>query len=106
MGSAAALRGDYSPSRLRQLARHCKDSKQSSRLLSLAAVLDGMSRTDAARVGGMDRQTPRDWVRRFNDHGPFYDLVGLGAMIDADILHRRDSDTAPQFGDFNRDVRQ
>ena len=70
MGSAVALRRDYSPPRLRQLARHCKDSKQSRRLLSLAAVLDGMSRTDAARVGGMDRQTLRDWVHRFNDHGP------------------------------------
>ena len=70
MGSAVALRRDYSPSRLCQLAKPCKDSKQSRRLLSLAAVLDGMSRTDAARVGGMDRQTPRDWVHRFNDHGP------------------------------------
>ena len=38
--------------------------------MSLAAVLDGTSRTDAARVGGMDRQPPRDWVHRFNDHGP------------------------------------
>ena len=35
--------------------------------MSLAAVLDGMSRTDAARVGGMDRQAPRDWVHRFSD---------------------------------------
>ena len=55
MGSAVALRRDYSPSCLRQLAKPCKDSKRSRRLLSLAAVLDGMSRTDAARVGGMDR---------------------------------------------------
>jgi len=70
MGSAIELRTDYSPARLRQLAKHCKDSKQSRRLLSLAAVLDGMSRTDAARVGGMDRQTLRDWVHRFNDGGP------------------------------------
>ena len=70
MGSAVELRTDYSPSCLRQLAKHCKDSKQSRRLLSLAAVLDGMSRADAARIGGMDRQTLRDWVHRFNDHGP------------------------------------
>ena len=55
---------------MRQLAKHCKDSNQSRRLLSLAAVLDGMSRADAARVGGMDRRTLRDWVHRFNDHGP------------------------------------
>lgn len=70
MGSAVELRTDYSPARLRQLAKRCKDSKQSRRLLSLAAVLDGMSRTDAARIGGMDRQTLRDWAHRFNEHGP------------------------------------
>ena len=39
-------------------------------MLSLAAVLDGMNRTDAARIGGMDRQTLRDWVHRFNEAGP------------------------------------
>ncbi len=44
--------------------------RQSSRLLSLAAVLDGMSREDAAKVGDMDRQTLRDWVHRFNQAGP------------------------------------
>lgn len=47
-----------------------KDVRQSSRLLSIAAVLDGMSRADAARIGGMDRQTLRDWVHRFNTAGP------------------------------------
>src|SRR3712207_9248957 len=43
---------------------------RSRRLLSLAAVLDGMNRTEAARIGGMDRQTLRDWVHRFNALGP------------------------------------
>jgi len=43
---------------------------QSRRLLSLAAVLNGMSREEAARIGGMDRQTPRDWMHRFNAHWP------------------------------------
>src|SRR3712207_6303235 len=43
---------------------------RSRRLLSLAAVLDGMNRTEAARIGGMDRQTLRDWVHRFNQRGP------------------------------------
>lgn len=70
MGSAVALRTDYSAAELRRLARVSKDVRQSSRLLSLAAVLDGMSRDDAARVGGMDRQTLRDWVHRFNEAGP------------------------------------
>src|ERR687889_1108243 len=47
-----------------------KHANQSRRLLSLAAVLDGMNRTEAARMGGMDRQTLRDWVHRFNEQGP------------------------------------
>ena len=38
--------------------------------MALAAVYDGMSRTDAAKVGGMDRQTLRDWAHRFNEAGP------------------------------------
>jgi transposase len=70
MGSAVKLRDDYSASELRRLARASKDVRQSSRLLSIAAVLDGMNRTDAARIGGMDRQTLRDWVHRFNAAGP------------------------------------
>jgi len=47
-----------------------KDANQSRRLLSIASVFDGMSRAEAARIGGMDRQTLRDWVHRFNAHGP------------------------------------
>jgi transposase len=38
--------------------------------LAIAAVLDGASREDAAKIGGMERQTLRDWVIRFNDQGP------------------------------------
>ena len=53
-----------------KLASRCKDARQSRRLLSLAAVYDGMSRGEAARIGGMDRQTLRDWVHRFNEEGP------------------------------------
>lgn len=70
MGSAVRMRRDYTAAELRQLAKETRDVNQSRRLLSLAAVLDGMSRTDAARVGGMDRQTLRDWVHRFNEAGP------------------------------------
>lgn len=69
MGSAVKMRTDYSAVELRRLAKETKDVNQSRRLLSLAAVLDGMNRTDAARVGGMDRQTLRDWVHRFNEAG-------------------------------------
>src|SRR4029077_17136345 len=55
---------------LRRLAATSRNANQSRRLLSLAAVLDGMNRTEAARIGGMDRQSLRDWVHRFNEHGP------------------------------------
>ena len=70
MPKALTLRSDFSASELRLLAKRSKDNNQSRRLLSLAAVVDGMSRTDAARIGGMDRQTLRDWVHRFNQLGP------------------------------------
>jgi transposase len=69
MPSAVKLRTDYSAKELRKLAKRVKDNNQARRLLSLAAVLDGMSREDAARIGGMDRQTLRDWVHRFNKAG-------------------------------------
>jgi transposase len=70
MPAALPLRCDFDGQRLRKLARRCSDSNQSRRLLSLAAVYDGMNRTDAARIGGMDRQTLRHWVLRFNRDGP------------------------------------
>jgi len=70
MASAVDLRADYSATELRRLAATTKNANQSRRLLSLAAVVDGMNRTEAARIGGMDRQTLRDWVHRFNAHGP------------------------------------
>ena len=70
MPSAIKLRTDFTARELRRLAKKAKDVNQSRRLLSLAAVLNGMSRTEAAMIGGMDRQTLRDWVHRFNTAGP------------------------------------
>ncbi len=70
MPAALSLRADFDSQTLRGLARRCADSNQSRRLLSLAAVYDGMNRTQAARIGGMDRQTLRHWVLRFNADGP------------------------------------
>lgn len=64
------LRDDYDAASLRALARRSRDVRQTRRLLALAAVYDGMSRAEAARVGGMDRQTLRDWAHRFNGEGP------------------------------------
>jgi transposase len=70
MGAAISLRTDYSASELRLLAKRAEDAGQARRLLSLAAVVAGMSREEAAEIGAMDRQTLRDWVHRFNANGP------------------------------------
>ncbi len=70
MPSSVRLRDDYDAAGLRKLAKRSRDPRQIRRLLALAAVYDGMSRAEAARVGGMDRQTLRDWAHRFNEAGP------------------------------------
>lgn len=70
MSVCIALRDDYDAVELRRLAKCCCDPRQVRRLLALAAAYDGMSRAAAAKVGGMDRQTLRDWVHRFNEEGP------------------------------------
>ena len=70
MPASVPLRRDFDARHLLNSPR-CKDARQSRRLLSLAAVYDGMSRGEAARIGGMDRQTLRDWVHRFNEEGPW-----------------------------------
>ena len=64
------LRVDFDGPQLRLLSRRCGDTRQVRRLLAIAALYDGMSCLDAARAGGMDRQTLRDWVLRFNAEGP------------------------------------
>jgi transposase len=69
MSAAIGLRQDFDAEALRRLAAQAKDADQARRLLALAAVWDGMNREEAARIGGMDRQTLRDWVHRFNEHG-------------------------------------
>ena len=51
------------------MATKCKDAPLVRRLLALALVLEGCSRREAAAQNGMDRQTLRDWVHRYNDVG-------------------------------------
>ena len=70
MSAAIALREDFRSDDLRALARQSRNARQCRRLLALAAVAEGRSRAEAAEIGGMDRQTLRDWVHRFNDEGP------------------------------------
>ena len=60
---------DHTAGELRELAVKSRDSAQSRRLLAIAMVLEGGSREDAARQAGMDRQTLRDWVHRYNETG-------------------------------------
>jgi transposase len=70
MGSAVKVaRADHTAADLRGLAARTRDVAQSRRLLAIAMVLEGCSRLDAARQAGMDRQTLRDWVHRYNEAG-------------------------------------
>ena len=70
MSAAIRLREDFGAVELRRLACGTRHVNQARRLLALAAVYDGMTREDAARIGGTQRQTLRDWACRFNAHGP------------------------------------
>jgi transposase len=70
MAVPIALREEFDAPGLRRLARASKDAAQARRLLALAEIYDGGSRTDAARIGGVTRQIIRDWVLRFNACGP------------------------------------
>src|SRR3954470_4012707 len=70
MRPGIALRPDYDAARVRGLAKAARDAGQSRRLLALAEIYDGGSRTKAARIGGVGLQTLRDWVVRFNARGP------------------------------------
>ena len=63
------IRSDLSSTELRRLARAERDGRVARRLLAIANALEGMSRSQAARLAGMDRQTLRDWVIRYNEAG-------------------------------------
>ena len=70
MGAALSIRrDDQTAAKLRAVAARCGDGAQVRRILAIALVLEGGSRTEAARQTGMDRQTLRDWVRRYNEEG-------------------------------------
>jgi transposase len=80
---------DYTADQVRRFANRAKDAAQARRLLAIAAVLDGASREAAAKVGGMDRQTLRDWVIRFNEQGPDGLVIpSPGAPPKLDDTHR------------------
>jgi len=70
MAAAVAItRNDYTAAELRRVAARSKDADAARRMLALAHVLDGGSRGEASALCGMDRQTLRDWVHRYNAEG-------------------------------------
>jgi putative transposase len=70
MAAPIPLRGNFDASQLRVLARKMKDGPQARRLLALAAIYEGATRSEAAKIGGVGVQIIRDWVLRFNARGP------------------------------------
>ena len=68
--AAISLCTDFDAQQLRLAAKRTKDGAQARRLLVLAAIYDGASRTEAAMIGGVTLQVVRDWVLRFNARGP------------------------------------
>ena len=75
MAAAIGLRSDFDAGTVRAAAKRSKDGRQARRLLALAAIYDGATRTGAAKIGGVGLQVVRDWVLRFNADGP-------GGLID------------------------
>ncbi len=90
MAAAIGLRDDYDAGALRAAARRLKDGPQARRLLALAAIYDGATRTEAAKIGGVTLQIIRDWVLKFNAHGP-------DGLID-----RKAPGQAPRLNDTHR----
>lgn len=82
MGRAVAvIRGDLTSQELREGAGRIRDGRVVRRMLAIALVLSGVSRKTAAESCGMDRQTLRDWVHRYNEEGiaGLFDRKGGGA---------------------------
>jgi transposase len=68
--TAIPLRRDFDAAALRSVAKKTKDAAQARRLLALAAIYEGAMRTEAAKIGDVTLQIVRDWVVKFNAHGP------------------------------------
>ena len=69
MGAALPIRGDLTAEALRRQARHEPNRRAALRMLAIANALEGMSRAEAARLAGMERQALRDAVVRYNAEG-------------------------------------
>ena len=84
------LREDYDAAKLRAASRRSRDGPQARRLLALAAIYDGASRTEAAKIGGVTLQIVRDWVMKLNAHGPngLLDRKAPGQSSRLNDIHR------------------
>ena len=91
----AITRSDLSAADLRAAARRAEDGDQACRLVALAFVLEGAPRGVAARAGGMDRQTLRDWVIRYNE-------AGVAGLCDLPRSGRRPRLNAVQLAELAR----
>lgn len=92
-------RTELSVGDLRREAARTQDGKAARRMLSLALVLEGKSRTEAAAQCGMDRQTLRDWVHRYNEEG-------LAGLYDRALSGRPSRLTPEQMGELQEIVEQ
>lgn len=91
MSAPIALRSDFTAAELRGHARRTWDANQARRLLALASIYDGDPRSEAARIGAVGVQIIRDWVVRFNAHGPdgLIDRKAPGPISRLNHQHRR-----------------
>ena len=87
MAAAIGLRDDYGSAGLRAAAKRSKDGPQARRLLAVAAIYDGATRTEAARIGGVGLQVVRDWVVKFNAQGPDGLISGLITSSASPLAH-------------------
>src|SRR3954462_442112 len=97
--TVAITRRELDAGGLRREAGRCRDARAARRLLALALVLEGASRAEAARAAGMDRQTLRDWVHR-------YDAEGLAGLRDRPRSGRKPRLTAEQEAELVTAVEQ
>lgn len=96
--TVAITRIDQTAADLRRLAAGSDDAAVARRLLALALVLDGHKREDAARLCGMDRQTLRDWVHRYNADG----VPGLAGRHGGGVARRLSSEQEVEVADWMR----
>ncbi len=84
------LRTDFTAAQVRAAARKTKNGPQARRLLALATIYDGGTRSEAAKVGGVTLQIVRDWVLKFNTDGPpgLIDRKAPGQPSRLDAVHR------------------